>query len=179
MLSDAVKAESLFESERLYYRIVKAEDAGLVHSMDQDPLVMRYMEQGEPKSEEDIKASILIQIHAQKKYGFSFWVCQRKDNHAPIGWAGLRYIEGTSDVELGYRFLRQSWGKGYGSEAARSILAYAKEVLALKEVFARTHKQNLASIRVLEKAGMHFHSLADYKGVSMLCYKADFIAAKP
>lgn len=65
-----------------------------------------------------------------------------------------------NDIEIGWRFKRSSWGKGYASEAAIAIA----NLIALKPqvhaISATALKDNLASIKVMEKLAMTF--IKDY-----------------
>jgi RimJ/RimL family protein N-acetyltransferase len=58
------------------------------------------------------------------------------------------------EVDLGYRFLPQYWGRGLATEASVVCLAYGFDVLGLERIIGITMPENLASMRVLEKVGM-------------------------
>lgn len=75
---------------------------------------------------------------------------------------GERYVGSgrlfVSDVEpsapeLGYLVRAPFWGKGYGTHIARALVRVARERLGMPRVVARTAIGNVASARVLEKAG--------------------------
>lgn len=67
------------------------------------------------------------------------------------------------EMELGYRFRRSAWGRGYATEAARAVLAYAldPEGGGLDQVVAVTYPENSGSQRVLLKAGFVSRGLTD------------------
>lgn len=67
-----------------------------------------------------------------------------------IGCIGL--AEDREDVELGYWFAREHWGKGYATEAARAVVRLAR-VLGHRELVAGHFIDNPASGAVLRKAG--------------------------
>ena len=71
-----------------------------------------------------------------------------------IGFAGLKYLRGLDEVDLGYRFLPQYWGEGLATEASVACLAYGFGELGLKCIIGLTLPENRASMRVLEKVGM-------------------------
>ena len=50
----------------------------------------------------------------------------------------------------------EDWGKGFATEIARRLIEYGFGELNLPEIFATVDDENLASHRVLEKAGMNF-----------------------
>jgi len=67
-----------------------------------------------------------------------------------IGCVGL--AEDDGEVELGYWFSRDNWGRGFATEAARAVLRLAK-VLGHRELVAGHFIDNPASGAVLRKAG--------------------------
>lgn len=56
--------------------------------------------------------------------------------------------------EIGYIVRAPFWGKGYGTHVARALLRVTREHLGAKRIVARTLLANVASARVLQKAGM-------------------------
>ena len=59
-----------------------------------------------------------------------------------------------SEIEIGYRILEEYWGKGIATAIATDLIGFAQTKLRAKKVIAFVNVNNLASIRVLEKAGM-------------------------
>jgi len=78
----------------------------------------------------------------------------------PQSSTGLRPQSSTGpcaaggEAELGYRLLPEAWGLGYATEGARALIGHAFTELNLARVVATTMALNLASRRVLEKAGL-------------------------
>ena len=63
---------------------------------------------------------------------------------------------------LRFVLARAHWGHGLGSEAAREVLRYAFETLALERVTAEAAARNFASLRILAKLGFkHIESFID------------------
>ena len=87
-----------------------------------------------------------------------------------IGRGGLVPIAFNGDeVELGYRFGKDHWGKGYATEVARASAAYGFEKLGLDRLVAVSFPGNTTSRRVLTKAGF------DELGESGLYYEKTLI----
>ncbi len=59
----------------------------------------------------------------------------------------------NADIEIGYFLKRSAWRHGYATEACRRLLRFAFKQTPLAEVVATFHQENLASRKVLEKAG--------------------------
>lgn len=67
-------------------------------------------------------------------------------------------------IEIAYNLGKKYWHKGYASEAMQTIIQFAKEKLQLKEIVARVVKENIASIKVIEKLGFQYE-----KDIPFLC----------
>jgi [ribosomal protein S5]-alanine N-acetyltransferase len=91
------------------------------------------------------------------KIGCAPWVIRVwREQDAPIvGWGGLYDdpFDPGWGIELAYYFAPEVWGRGLASELAEASLAMARDELSLSKVSAFAHPDNLASRRVLIKAG--------------------------
>ncbi len=87
--------------------------------------------------------------------GVTFAVTLREGG-ALIGAISLRVERDHERAELGYWIGVPWWGQGYGTEAARAVMAFGFDELGLNRVFARHMASNPASGRVMEKIGMRF-----------------------
>lgn len=119
-----------------------------------DPETMRFIGDGSAWDRAKISERIERAIGMQRDRGMTFWTVIERESGAVIGQGGLVPIEFNGpEVELGYRIGRAHWGKGYASEIARASAQYGFESLGLEKLVAVTHHDNLASRRVLIKAG--------------------------
>jgi RimJ/RimL family protein N-acetyltransferase len=91
--------------------------------------------------------------YATRGYGMSA-VELLEQQGAVIGFCGLVHPGGQPEAEIKYALLRQHWGSGYASEVAAALLAYGARQFGLSEIIATAAPDNLASHRVLQKAGM-------------------------
>ena len=73
-----------------------------------------------------------------------------------IGRAILRHldVEGVDEVEVGYGFMPEYWGRGLATEIARACVRIGFDQLGLRSLVAITTPPNLASQRVMTKAGL-------------------------
>src|SRR4030095_1856314 len=79
---------------------------------------------------------------------------EERASSAVVGFCGLVHPGGQVEAEVKYAFLRSHWGRGVANEAVRALLAYGAAAHAIKRVIAKVAPANLASQRVLLKAGM-------------------------
>ena len=70
----------------------------------------------------------------------------------PIGSVGFGRRP-SGEIEFGYWFVRQHWGRGYATEAGKAVVAMARESLRVKRLSSGHFLDNPASGRVLEKLG--------------------------
>lgn len=151
----------IIETERLLLRTFTVEDAPLIYELNLDPDVTRYT--GDPVKDLHHAQLILEQtiLPQYALYNHGRWAVLVKaelNSTATgfIGWCGLKNRPERNEVDLGYRFIKNAWGRGYATEAAFACLKYGFENLNMQRVVGRAMPQNTASCRVLEKCGMQF-----------------------
>lgn len=95
-----------------------------------------------------------------------------------MGWGGLKLI--TQPVnnhlnyyDVGYRFIKRFWGKGYASETAKASVDYGFNQLNQTFLYAMADAKNQASIHVLEKSGFKRSGTFDYKGVQSYWFEIE------
>lgn len=90
------------------------------------------------------------------EYGFGIWMLRDVESGNMLGRAVLRHLEisGVDEVEVGYGFLPEFWGRGLATEIARACVRIGVEGLRLASLVAITLTTNGGSRRVLEKAGL-------------------------
>lgn len=85
------------------------------------------------------------------------WILERLDSGAAVGLIS-GWLEGDA-LELGFTLVQSSWGQGLMTEAAIAVKGWAFATGAIRRVWASCDAENLASARVLEKAGLTPHGL--------------------
>lgn len=168
-------ADLIIETPRLLLRAFDLSDASGFHAMNADAEVLRYTGD-EPFANVAAAEAFLRAYDHYQKHGYGRWTVLRKADHAYLGFCGLRYDPDLEETDLGFRLPREYWGQGYATEAARACVQYGFESLGLKTIVGRARRENLASIRVLEKAGFVYWKdfLFDgvYPGVYYIGHKA-------
>ena len=88
-----------------------------------------------------------------------------KETQQVIGFCGLKYLTDLNEVDVGYRFLPEFWGKGLATEACAASIEFGFDTLGLEKIIGLVLPPNTASIRVLEKVGMTSDGEFDYDGL--------------
>lgn len=165
----------ILETPRLLLREFHEEDAPHFYKLNEDPEVTRYT--GDlPFRDEEAARQFLLDYDQYEKHGYGRWaVLLKPENTRPewIGWCGLKYIPELDETDVGFRFFRSYWGRGYATEAARACLAYGFGALGLKRIVGRAMKENAASVRVLQKIGMEFWKEFDFMEHPGLYFRKD------
>jgi RimJ/RimL family protein N-acetyltransferase len=106
-------------------------------------------------------------------HGFGMWMLRDAKTSAVIGRAILRHldVEGTDEVEVGYGFLPEYWGRGLATEIARACVRIGFDQLGLRSLVAITTRANLASQHVMTKAGLVYERDVVHAGVPHLLFR--------
>lgn len=163
------------ETERLLLREFDISDAQVFYELNLDEEVMKYTADRVFTTVEE-SADIIRNYKQYQQYGFGRWTVVLKDTSTVIGWCGLKYIPSVQEVDLGYRFKKEFWNKGYATEASKACLDIGFQQYNLNLIVGRTMNNNAASIRVLEKIGMIFwkeYDFEEHPGVYYRIFKDD------
>ena len=147
-----VFAESL-ETERLRLRQPAVTDAEDVYqNYAADPEVTRYLTW---RCHQDVSETVAVLEHFHRAWDGQEsipWAIEAKDTGEVIGMIEARPAEVR--VEVAYVLSRACWGQGLMTEAVSGVTTWAFEQGDVWRVWAIADTENLASCRVLEKAGM-------------------------
>lgn len=161
----------LLVTPRLHLREFTVEDARDIHLLNLDPEVIRYTGDA-PFPSVAAAAKFLEGYDHYRRYGHGRWAVELRENGTFLGWCGLKYTPELDEHDIGFRFMRVHWGKGYATEAALACLGHGFEVLGLTTVVGRAMKANAASIRVMEKMGMQYVGPYDFEGEDGVLYRS-------
>lgn len=153
----------VIETERLILRELCLDDITGMMQLHSNPQVQKFTGEDVITTSAGIHDKIQEKVNEYRDYGYGRWATILKEGQQFIGWAGLSYLPEFDEIDLGYRFLPQFWGKGIATEACNAILVYGFETLKLQKIIAIALKENEASIKVMEKTGMQFDKIAPYE----------------
>ena len=146
-------------------------------AMSKDQKVMQYIGDGSVFywSKKTAFEKFKISLDRQNDSELGTLAVYTKECNRYIGWCGIQYSKFLDHIELEYRYCRDSWLKGYATEAASAIIAETYRMPDIDRILACTHPQNIASIRVLEKLGFaHSGSkLSRASGLDIPVYRID------
>jgi RimJ/RimL family protein N-acetyltransferase len=85
---------------------------------------------------------------------FQFGIADR-DSNVLVGDIGVCVAADGGHAEIGFTLRASAQGRGLGSEAVRAVVEFLLDRVKLPRVVAVTDARNLASVRLLERIGMH------------------------
>jgi RimJ/RimL family protein N-acetyltransferase len=151
-------------TDRLTLRRWRDSDREPFAILNADPEVMRYFARPLTREESD---AFVDRIEARfEDRGYGLWAVERRGDGVFLGFTGLGYhtfeAHFTPCVEVGWRFSRFAWGHGYATEAAREALRFGFDEPGLDEIVSFTTLDNTASVRVMQRIGMHRDPADDF-----------------
>ncbi len=151
----------MLETPRLILREMNEGDADALWELESDPEVHRYLGNHPVQHTDEIKTIIESVLRQYKENGIGRWAAVEKETGNFIGWTGLKFVINETNkhnhyYDLGYRFIRKYWGKGYAAETAIASVEYGFNVMQLKEMYAMADTGNDASNKILKKSGLKF-----------------------
>jgi ribosomal-protein-alanine N-acetyltransferase len=119
-----------------------------------DPVAMRYYPN--TKSRQEAEEWVRRVQESYPVRGFGLWVAVLEDSGEFVGQCGLtvQEVEGKEEIEIGYLFLRKSWGQGLATEAARAARDHGFHMPGCERLVSLIDPGNLASRRVAAKVGL-------------------------
>ncbi len=148
------------ETEQLVLRRFTENDVDLLVELDSDPEVMHFITGGRPTPRSEIEDEVLPAFlgYYERFAGYGFWAAIERSTGAFVGWFHFRPARDAppGEVELGYRLRTSAWGKGYATEGSRALVDKGFAEHGVQRVVAFTMVVNVASRRVMEKAGLRY-----------------------
>lgn len=143
----------ILKTDRLRLRKIKLSDAeAIFRQYAQDPEVTKYVSWRAHRDLEETREYVRMCLLAWDVGKAFHWVIERREDKEVIGMIIARAA--GEKWELGYVLARPFWGQGYMTEAVKGIIAWALRQKEIYRVWAVSDVDNIASARVMEKAGM-------------------------
>lgn len=144
------------KTTRLLLRSFKDTDLATVHTLLNHPESNIYNPGIVPNDEAATKIVLSGWIHdaaMQPRNRFTFYIHDNDNQFIGIISIGIIKTQ-YKNAEIWYKISPEFWGKGYATEAVKAIIKFGFETLLLHRIEAGCAVGNVASYKVLEKAGM-------------------------
>lgn len=165
---------TVLATPRLLVRQFTTADVDPLHLLCGDRRTMRYVGDGMVLDRQRC-AEWIDECRASYAAGRAGgWALELHDQPGLAGYAGITSARRRADPELIYLIRRDRWGQGLASELVPALIDHGFNALGAKRLVATVRPENVASVRVLEKSGMHCAG-EEYaaEGILMLIYALD------
>ncbi|WP_336979189.1 GNAT family N-acetyltransferase [Altererythrobacter fulvus] len=129
------------------------------------PEVMRWL--GGVLQAEGVAAQRSRVETCRERNGHCFWLVERKEDGAVLGFCGLKRTDAPDspslgEMEVGWRLREDAWGQGYAKEAALASLAAGFDTFGAQEIVALTVLENAPSWGLMKRIGMRRREDLDF-----------------
>lgn len=155
--NDHWEASDITDTKRLLIRELDVEDAADLYRIFNEPDIRSYFDDAPATAAEEQERRKDYIRYIYRNYGYGQWGVYIKETHKLIGCCGIELREngGTGDYEIGYLISSANQRNGYGYEAASAVIQYFAEKYQPERILAVIEQNNLPSIKLAEKLGMH------------------------
>ena len=154
----------MIQTERLILRVPEPRDVPALRVIFANPEVMADLA---PAKDDEGTAATLAKHDAYRHEGLGFWVVERHEDGAVVGFCGLKRGDThnpiAGEVEAGWIVDRPYWRMGYAYEAMEAALAWGWANLDAPRIVAITSAVNTKSQNLMERLGMHRLADGDYE----------------
>lgn len=171
LMTPTLDSESGFRTDRLRAERLRPDHYSDLHAMHSDIRHMATL--GGVRDEPWTRAYLDRNLAHWAMHGFGLWMLRDRPAGPVIGRSLLRTltIDGVDEIEVGYSFAPDHWGRGLATEIATACLDLGRHHFGRSSFVAVTLPTNLASRRVLQKVGLHFERDIIHAGLPHVLYR--------
>ena len=165
--------EIVINTERLILQKFTLNDAPFMLELLNTPDWLRFIGDRNVHTVEEAEQYLLTgYMKSYETHGFGFYAVMLKKTEELIGMCGLIKRDTLENVDIGFAFLPQFMGKGYGSEAASATLHYAQNELKLEKIIAIVNPENKVSVALIKKMGLRFEKMIQlsHKDIELMLF---------
>jgi len=158
------------ETERLVLRMFRQDDWRALHEYYSDAECMRFTFR-RPLSESASWRMVATMAGQWLLRGYGPYAVEDKATGAVLGAVGLWYPLEWPEPEIKWALARRHWGRGYASEAARTVQRMARERLPKLSLISLIDSRNEASIRLALAVGASLERETEFLGEPFHIYR--------
>jgi RimJ/RimL family protein N-acetyltransferase len=163
------------ETERLVGERPRDRHAEDLATLLRDPQVAAtLLASGQPASDRELTEQMLAKQAHWASHGFGQWMLYDRADGSFVGRGGLQRMrvgDRHEVVEVAWAIVPDRWGHGLATELALACVEVASEALGVRELVAVTLVGNVASRRVMEKAGFVYERNLEHAGLPHVLYR--------
>jgi ribosomal-protein-alanine N-acetyltransferase len=166
--------ETEINTERLNLKIITEDDSDFMISIVNSKGWLQFIGDRNVHSKKD---SIRYIMKIKETQDFYYWIVRLKKTGIPVGIISFIKRSYLENFDIGFAFLPEYNGCGYAYEAAEKVLSLAGKKPEHSIVLATTIPENINSIKLLTKLGMHFEKEIDVENSKLQVYRISQVSA--
>ena len=167
MLNGAFTPFPILTTERLTLRQLVINDEQEIFTLRSDSEINKYLDRQISKTIDDARNFINKIIKSDSLY----WAITLSDKNILVGTICLfGFSDENYKCEIGYELLTNFQGQGIMKEAVEKVIDYAFNTIKVKKIEAFMHRDNLSSIKLLEKFSFRNSNEPDNTNPDLICY---------
>ena len=149
---------TILETERLLLRKGTLDDATQVYeNYGKDPLVSKYVVWNQHQSVDDAIKLMEKWQESYKKNNSYKWLVIEKYSQTVVGSiTAVKVDDVNKTIAVGYCFGSRWWNKGFATETLKRVIKFFFEEVGVETIYANHLSSNIASGKVMKKAGIKF-----------------------
>jgi ribosomal-protein-alanine N-acetyltransferase len=159
--------KDIFETERLLLSKITLEDAPFIFELVNTPGWIKFIGDRNIKTIDNAKTYIQKLLDTPN---LTYWVVKLRSLQNELGVVTFMKRDYLDHYDIGFAFLPQHMHKGYAFEASKEVLNYILKELKMSAVVATTLPDNVDSIGLLEKLGLHFEKTIIFDKTELSVY---------
>ncbi len=132
-------------------------DVDALYAVMKDERVMRHIAHG-AMTREEVTELVERDVKRWQEIGMGWWTIREKSDDRVIGQICLKPVTELPEIEVGFALEPNAWGRGFAEEALTDVLRHGWEDRGLNRVVALVRRENLHSIKLLERCGFAFET---------------------
>jgi RimJ/RimL family protein N-acetyltransferase len=167
MLDGTFTPFPILTTERLTLRQLEINDEQEIFTLRSDSEINKYLDRQISNTIDDARNFINKIIKNDSLY----WAITLSDKNVLIGTICLfGFSDENYKCEIGYELLTNFQGQGIMKEAVEKVIDYAFNTIKVKKIEAFLHRDNLRSIKLLEKFSFRNSNEPDNTNPDLICY---------
>ncbi len=154
-------SSAVFTTDRLVIRRWNGSETDDLLAVYGDTDAMRWVGDGVAITRDQCVRWIEVTLGNYEKRGYGMFAIEDAGSGKVVGFAGLVHPGDQREPEVKYAFLRSQWGRGLATETVKALIDFGHRAHNLNVIIATTAPANVASHKVLLKAGFVYGQLRE------------------
>ena len=172
MLNRTFAPFPILRTERLTLRQLVINDEQEIFALRSDSEINKYLDRQVSNTIDDARNFINTVNENINKNDSLYWAITLSDKNILVGTICLFSFSDENDkCEIGYELLTNFQGQGIMKEAVEKVIDYAFNTINVQKIEAFFHRDNMRSIRLLDKFSFKQSNELDKATPELICYR--------